>query len=112
MVPTSSTVVAARSGVAIDDDGAALGLQIRSECLIMPDTCPDRPTARRLACLGRGSSVPLAESHPEYLALPVPLESHSAGDDLVAMSAWCSRVLLDCSSHRRLYGGAAQYSRW
>ena len=33
--------------------------QIGSECLIMPDTCPGRPTVRRLACSGRGSSVPL-----------------------------------------------------
>jgi hypothetical protein len=32
--------------------------QIVSECLIMPDTCPGQPAARRLACLGCGSSVP------------------------------------------------------
>lgn len=37
---------------------AATGRQIGSACLIMPDTCPDQPTARCLACSGRGSSVP------------------------------------------------------
>ena len=32
--------------------------QTGSERLIMPDTCPGRPTARRLACSGHGRSVP------------------------------------------------------
>jgi hypothetical protein len=37
---------------------AATGRQIDSECLIMPDTRPDQPAARCLACSGRGSPVP------------------------------------------------------
>jgi hypothetical protein len=35
-----------------DVTGAAPGRQIRSECLIMPDRCPGRPTARRLPARG------------------------------------------------------------
>jgi hypothetical protein len=38
--------------------GAVTGPQIGSECLVMPDTCPGQPTARRLACSARGSFVP------------------------------------------------------
>ncbi len=38
---------------------AATDRQIGSERLIMPDTYPDQPTARCLACSGRGSSVPV-----------------------------------------------------
>ena len=53
--------VAGEAAVAAGPDvgmtGAATGLQIGSECLIMPDTCPDQPTGRRLACSGRGRSV-------------------------------------------------------
>jgi hypothetical protein len=45
-------------GVGAVADGGCGGDQIGSECLIMPDTCPDQPTARRLACSGCGSSVP------------------------------------------------------
>ena len=36
----------------------AIGRQIGSDSLIMPDMCPGRPTARRLACSRRGSFVP------------------------------------------------------
>ena len=36
----------------------SLARQIGSECLIVPDACPGQPTAQRLACLERGSSVP------------------------------------------------------
>ena len=45
-----ASVISLRVGAADDDrrgDGSADWL--RSECLVMPDTCPGRPTARRLA---------------------------------------------------------------
>jgi hypothetical protein len=55
----AETVVAVRSGVgAMTVRGSGRGRQIGSECLIMPDTCLGQTTARRLACSGRGSSVP------------------------------------------------------
>jgi hypothetical protein len=41
-----------------EHDGRGTGHQIGSERLIMPNTCLGWHTARRLACSGRGSSVP------------------------------------------------------
>jgi len=59
---------------------AATGRQIGSACLIMPDTCPDQPTARCLACSGRGSSVPWKADDP--------LQSGCLGRRVVWLVGW------------------------
>ena len=56
--------IATEFSVQIFDQCSQSAIKVRwalpfgSECLLMPDTRPGQATARRLACSGRGSSVP------------------------------------------------------